>query len=412
MTTYQGRAVEQGGREIWIVSPRRTPIGRLGGALATVRPDDLLAHVFSAVIADAGLDPGAIDEVIAGCANQAGEDNRNIARMAALLAGVPQHVPGYTVNRLCASSLTAVNAASRAIVAGDAEVVLVGGVESMSRAPYSVPKNATGKTAIGNLTAYDTALGWRYPNPKMEALFPLEAMGCTAENLVDQHSISRLDQDAFAFESHRRAVAAQDAGAFEAELVAVPVPQRKGDPILVTADEGPRRGTSAELLARLRPAFRAGGSVTAGNSSTLNDGAAALIVVDAAAGRRLGLTPIARVIASAAAGVDPTIMGIGPVPATEKALARAGWTVGDLDLIELNEAFASQSLAVARTLRLDLDRVNVHGGAIALGHPLGMSGARILVTLIHALKRHDKKRGLAALCVGVGQGVATLVEIA
>ncbi len=396
--------------QAYLCAPLRTPIGRFGGALSTVRADDLLAHVFRAVIERLDLDAAAIDDVIAGCANQAGEDNRNVARMAALLAGLPQSVPGVTVNRLCASSLEAVNMAARAVWAGDADLLLVGGVENMSRAPYSMPRNATGRPTFGNLATYDTALGWRYPNPKMEAMFPLEAMGCTAENLVDTYGITRADQDAFALESHRRAIAAADEGLFAEEIVAVTVPQRKGDPVVVAVDEGPRRGTSMEKLARLRAAFRKGGSVTAGNSSTLNDGAAALVVASEGALKRHNLEPVARVVATGTAGVDPTIMGIGPAPATRKALTKAGWSVNDLDLIELNEAFAAQSLAVIRELGLSPDATNVHGGAIALGHPLGMSGARILTTLLHALKRRDAARGLATLCVGVGQGVATLVE--
>ncbi|MCB9729504.1 MAG: thiolase family protein [Deltaproteobacteria bacterium] len=402
--------MDRGGREAWVVAPVRTPIGRFGGELAAVRPDDLLAHVFAAVLERSGVEAAAIDDVIAGCANQAGEDNRNIARMAALLAGLGHEVPGVTVNRLCASSLEATNMAARAIWAGDADVILVGGVESMSRAPYATPRNATGAASFGNQTAWDTALGWRFPNPRMEALFPLEAMGCTAENLADDHGIGREAQDAFALASHQRAVAAQESGAFEREIVAVPVPQRRGDPVLIARDEGPRADTSAALLARLRPAFRAGGTVTAGNSSTLNDGACALLVVSREAGERLELQPMARIVATGTAGVDPTRMGIGPVPATRKALARAGWSVQDLDLIELNEAFAAQALAVMGELGLDAGRVNVRGGAIALGHPLGMSGARILTTLLHAMADGGARRGLATLCVGVGQGVATLVE--
>ena len=397
-------------RDAVIVSPLRTPIGRFGGALSGVRADDLLAGAFAAVLERSGLDPGRIDDVIAGCANQAGEDNRNVARMAALLAGVPQTVPGVTVNRLCASSLEATHMAARSVWCSDGDVFLVGGVESMSRSPYSVPRNATGKPMFGNLTAYDTALGWRYPNPKMAAMFPLEAMGCTAENLVEQHQISRKDQDAFALASQQKALAAIASGGFEREIVPVSIPQRKGEPVVVAQDEGPRPDTTIERLSRLRAAFREGGTVTAGNSSTLNDGAAALLVCSGAAARELDLQPVARIVATGTAGVDPTIMGIGPVPATRKALAKARWSVGDLDLIELNEAFAAQSLAVIRSLDLDPDRVNVRGGAIALGHPLGMSGARILITLLHALEDRGAQRGLATLCVGVGQGVATLVE--
>ncbi len=396
--------------EALLVAPVRTPIGRFGGGLSGVRPDDLLAHALRATLDRSGIDPAALDDVIAGCANQAGEDNRNIARMSALLAGCPHSVPGVTVNRLCASSLEAVNLAARSIWTGDADAVLVGGVESMSRAPYSVPRNATGRPAAGNMTAWDTSLGWRYPNPRMEAMFPLEAMGCTAENLAKRHGIAREAQDAYALRSHERALAAWEAGDFDAEVVPVPVPQRKGAPIPCARDEGPRADTSLERLAKLRPAFREGGSVTAGNSSTLNDGAAAMLVVSRAAAERHGLTPVARVVAGAAAGVDPEFMGIGPVPATRKALIRAGWTVDDLDLVELNEAFAAQSLACIDELGLDDRRTNPLGGAIALGHPLGMSGARVLVTLTHALRARGGGRGVATLCVGVGQGVATLVE--
>ena len=344
-----------------------------------------------------------------GNANQAGEDNRNVARMAALLAGLPQSVPGVTVNRLCASGLEALSQASRAIAVGDLGLAVAGGVESMSRAPYVIPRGNTAPK-FGNLTAFDTSLGWRFPNPKMEQLFPLEPMGATAENLAEQHQISRADQDAFAFASHQKALRAQDEGWFQGELVAVPIPQRKGPPVMVTTDEGPRRDTSLDRLAKLGAAFRAGGTVTAGNSSTLNDGAAAILVGSAAAGARLGLTPRFRVVARASAGVDPRIMGIGPVPAVTRALERAGWTVADLDAVELNEAFAAQSLAVIRALGLDESRVNQHGGAIALGHPLGCSGARIIATLMGVLDRTGGRRGLATLCVGVGQGLAVLIE--
>ncbi|MFO0744096.1 MAG: acetyl-CoA C-acyltransferase [Myxococcota bacterium] len=395
---------------VWLCNPLRTPIGKLGGALSAVRPDDLLAHALGAVVTQAGLDPAALDEVIAGCANQAGEDNRNVARMALLIAGFPDALPAHTVNRLCASGLTAIHTAARTILAGDADLVLAGGVESMSRAPYSLPKNVSGKPMSGNITAYDTALGWRYPNPRLEARFPLEAMGETAENLAERHGLSREDQDRFALASHQKAVAAAAAGAFDAEITPVAIPGRKGESTVVAKDEGPRADTTLEALAKLGPAFRKGGTVTAGNSSTLNDGAAALLVASDAAVKRHGLQPMARLVAMAEAGVDPRVMGIGPVPATLKALGRAGWSAADLELIELNEAFAAQSLAVVRELGLDPERVNVHGGAIALGHPLGMSGARIIATLCHALRRHGKKRGLATLCVGVGQGVATLVE--
>jgi 3-oxoadipyl-CoA thiolase len=381
--------------------PLRTPIGRFGGGLAEVRPDDLAAHVLQAVVQRSGIDPACIDEVFLGCANQAGEDNRNVARMALLLAGLPQSVPGVTVNRLCASGLEAVNQAARMIRCGDAEVVLAGGVEAMSRAPYVMPRGSN-FPKMGNLTVYDSSLGWRFPNPKMEALFPLEAMGETAENLVERYEISRADQDAFAVESHRRALAAD----FSTEIV--PVPRAKLGPL--EADEGPRADATLESLGKLKAVFRKGGSVTAGNSSTLNDGAAAMIVASPDRAAALGLTPVARILGVASAGVDPRIMGVGPVPAIQKLLTRAGLTVADIDLFELNEAFAAQSLAVIRTLGLDPMKVNVKGGAIALGHPLGSSGARILTTLAYTLRERGQRYGVASLCVGVGQGVATLIE--
>jgi acetyl-CoA acyltransferase len=384
-----------------LCSPLRTPVGRFGGGLAEVRPDDLAALVLRAVVDVSGLDPALLDEVVLGCANQSGEDNRNVARMASLLAGLPQTVPGVTVNRLCASGLEAVVHAARAVRCGEARVALAGGVESMSRAPFSLPRTPP---RTGNYTAFDTSLGWRYPNPKMEALFPLEQMGETAENLAERHGISRADQDAFAVESHRRAIAARAALAEEI----VPVPRAKADPL--TADEQPRADSTVEALARLKPAFRQGGTVTPGNSSSLNDGAAAMIVADPAAARELGLTPLARVVGAASAGVDPRVMGIGPVPAVEKLLARAGLTAADIGLWELNEAFAAQSLAVTRSLGLDLGRVNVDGGAIGIGHPLGCSGARIVGHLARALRVRGVRYGVATLCVGVGQGLAVLVE--
>ena len=395
--------------EVVICEALRTPIGRFGGGLSEVRPDDLLATVLAEVVKRAGIDGALIDEVFAGCANQAGEDNRNVARMAALLAGLPQSVPGVTVNRLCASGLEAVNQTFRAAQVGDCAAFLAGGVESMSRAPYSMPRGAQFPKA-GNLTIYDTSLGWRYPNPKMEALFPLEAMGNTAENIVAQLGISREDQDAFALASHQKAVAAQAAGRFDAEILPVEVPLYRKRTTMLMADEGPRADSSLAALARLRPAFQAGGSVTAGNSSTLNDGAAALLVCTAAFAQEHGLRPLARLVSCASAGVAPQVMGLGPVPATQKALARAGLTVADLDLIELNEAFAAQSICVIRQLGLDEAKVNINGGAIALGHPLGCSGARILTTLVHGLQATGGRYGLASLCVGVGQGVSTIVE--
>jgi 3-oxoadipyl-CoA thiolase len=398
--------------DVVIVDAIRTPIGALGGALARVRPDDLAALVLKTILDRNQFDPALVEEVYLGCANQAGEDNRNVARMALLLAGFPVSVPGVTVNRLCASGLQAVNLAARAIRAGDGEIYIAGGVESMSRAPYSLPK-AEESFGFGNLTAYDTALGWRYPNPKMKELYGIDTMGETAENIASlRPHLTREMQDAFSVRSHQKAIAAIDAGRFTGEIIPVPVPQKKGDPLMVTIDERPRRDTTLESLARLKPAFKKdGGTVTAGNSSGLNDGAAALLLMSAGKAQLLGLKPLARIIASASAGVEPRIMGIGPVPATQKALQRAGLTVAGLGLVELNEAFAVQSLAVLEDLGLDESIVNVNGGAIALGHPLGCSGARILTTLIHEMKRRGNIRyGLATLCVGVGQGEATIVE--
>ena len=397
--------------DVVILSAVRTPIGRIRGALSPVRPDDMAGLVIAEAVRRAGVDPAAVEEVYFGCANQAGEDNRNVARMGLLLAGLPQSVPGVTVNRLCASGLTAVNLGARMIQCGDAEVVVTGGVESMSRAPWSMPK-AAGPFPSGNVTVYDTALGWRYPNPALEALFPLEGMGQTAENLVAQYNISREAQDAFALASHQKAIAAWEKGAFDAEILPVSVPRRKQDPLVVGRDEGPRPETSLEKLAKLRPAFKKdGGSVTAGNSSTLNDGASALVLARRGYAESIGAEILGTYKASASAGVNPRTMGIGPVPASQKALGKAGWSVDQIDLAELNEAFAAQSLAVLHDLPIPQDRVNVNGGAIALGHPLGCSGARILTTLIHALRARGGGRGLATLCVGVGQGVATLIEV-
>lgn len=401
--------------EAVIIDAVRTPIGALGGILASVRPDDLAAHILKALIERTRIDPALVEEIYLGCANQAGEDNRNIARMALLLAGFPVQVAGVTINRLCASGLAAINQAARAIKSGEGEVFIAGGVESMSRAPYSIPK-AEKPFAFGNLTAWDTALGWRYPNPQMQALYGTESMGETAENLAEQYPhLTREKQDAFALASHQRAIAAIDSGKFAEEIAPVPIPQPKGDPILATTDERPRRDTSMESLARLKPAFRAGGTVTAGNSSGLNDGAAALLITSREKAAELGLKPIARIITSAAAGVPPRIMGIGPVPATQKALQRAGLSIQDIQLIELNEAFAIQSLVVMEELGLGHEITNVNGGAIALGHPLGCSGARIMTTLLHEMRRRAPTArrpfyGLATLCVGVGQGEATIVE--
>ncbi|PZN09510.1 MULTISPECIES: thiolase family protein [Thermaerobacter] len=392
-----------------IVAAVRTPIGRHGGALAPVRPDDLAALVIRAAVERAGIDPDAVEDVILGCANQAGEDNRNVARMAALLAGLPQHVAGVTVNRLCGSGLEAVLQAARAIRSGEGEVFVAGGVESMSRAPWVMPKPEHGYPR-GNVQVYDTTLGWRFVNPRLAAMFPPESMGETAENVAERYGIAREDQDRFALESQRKWAAAQEAGKWRDEVVPVEVTDRRGRRTVVAVDEHPRPDTTLEKLASLPPAFRPGGTVTAGNSSGINDGAAALVIMAEGRARALGLRPLARVVAGAVVGVDPRYMGIGPVPATRKVLGRAGWHIADLDLIELNEAFASQCLACIRELGLPEERVNVNGGAIALGHPLGCSGARILTTLVHEMRRRGARRGLATMCIGVGQGIAALVE--
>jgi acetyl-CoA acetyltransferase family protein len=419
--------------EVVIVSAVRTPIGTIRGALSAVRPDDMAALVIKAAVERAGINADTVEEVYMGCANQAGEDNRNIARMGALLAGLPQHVAGLTFNRLCASGLSAVNNAARAIKCGEGEVFVAGGVESMTRAPYSMPKNPERFGPSGNITGWDTTLGWRYPNPAMERLFPLETMGETAENIYEMSKanqiaggeISREEQDRYALQSHERAVNAINNGCFNTEIVPVAIPQGKGQSLTIDTDEHPRYrktdtgyelATSLEKLAALRPSFRPTGTVTAGNSSGLNDGACALVLMSQERADALGLKPLARWIGSAVTGTDPRVMGLGPVEATRKLLNRTGLTIGDLDLVELNEAFAVQSLAVMRELELSQDKTNVNGGAIALGHPLGCSGARILTTLIHEMRRrasdgHRNRYGLATLCVGVGQGEATLIEI-
>ncbi|MEV4704395.1 thiolase family protein [Actinoplanes sp. NPDC049316] len=388
--------------EAYLVGGVRTPQGKYGGALSGVRPDDLAALVVGEAVRRAGVPAESIDEVVLGAANQAGEDNRNVARMAALLSGLPDTVPGYTVNRLCASGLTAIISASRAIRAGEADVVVAGGVESMTRAPWVMAKPGTPWARPGEVV--DSSLGWRFTNPRFSAKQTL-SMGETAEEVAALDGITREDSDAFALRSHERAIDAIDAGRFDAEIV--PVPVKDGE---VVRDEGPRRGGSLEKLAKLRPVFRAGGIVTAGSSSPLSDGAAAIVVASGEAVERYGLTPRARIVVGASAGVEPHVMGLGPVPATEKALARAGWSIDDLDAVELNEAFAAQSLAVVRRLKLDEERVNADGGAIALGHPLGCSGARLTVTLLGRMERENARRGLATLCVGVGQGVSMLVE--
>jgi 3-oxoadipyl-CoA thiolase len=379
-----------------VLSGVRTPIGRRGGALAGVRPDDLAAAVIAEAVARAGVNPEEIEDVYFGAANQAGEDNRNVARMAVLLAGLPETVAGVTVNRLCASGLSAVVAASHAIAAGDGDLFVAGGVESMSRAPL-----VRARPDVGDETEYDTQLGWRFPNPRLAELYPLESMGETGENVAERWNVSREEQDAFALRSQQRWAAAEESGRFDQELVAV-----NG----LTRDEHPRPDTTAEKLAALQPVFREGGSVTAGNASGINDGAAALVIASEERAAALGVEPLGRFVGSAVAGVDPRVMGIGPVPAVRKLLERTGLAVGDLDLVELNEAFASQSLAVIRELGLDDAKVNVNGGAIAMGHPLGMSGARLVVSLLHELRRREGRYGLATLCVGVGQGQAALFE--
>jgi 3-oxoadipyl-CoA thiolase len=395
--------------EAVIIDAVRTPIGKYAGSLKDVRPDDLLAHVIGKLVERTRVPVEAIEDVYAGCANQAGEDNRNVARMAALLAGLPVDIPGATLNRLCGSGLEAVNAAARCIQSDSGDLFIAGGVESMTRAPLVMSK-PTEAFARGAVNLADTTIGWRFINPRLAARFPPEGMGETAENVAEKFRISREAQDAFALQSHQRAVAAMQGGRFKEEIVPVMVPQRKGDPMSVDADEGPRPDTSLDKLARLKPAFREGGTVTAGNASQVNDGAAALLLASHAKAGELGLQPIARVIATGVAGVHPSVMGLGPVPATRKALARAGLRLDQVDLVELNEAFAAQSLACLQELNLDQRRCNVNGGAIALGHPLGCSGARILTTLLHEMRRRGVRYGLATMCIGVGQGIATIIE--
>jgi 3-oxoadipyl-CoA thiolase len=383
-----------------ILSAVRTPVGRYGGGLSGVRPDDLAGLAIAAAVERAGVPPDEIEDVLVGCANQAGEDNRNVARMAVLLAGLPDSVAGVTVNRLCASGLAAITSACHAVIAGDGDLFVAGGVESMSRAPLATAKPDTAFPR-GDRVLYDTTLGWRFPNPRLEAMFPLETMGETGENVAERWHVTREEQDAFALRSQQRWAAASDAGRFDDELVPA------GE---LTRDEHPRRETTLERLAALKPAFRAGGTVTAGNSSGLNDGAAAVVVASEDKARALGLEPLGAFVASAVAGVDPRVMGIGPVPAVRKLLDRTGVSIDAVDLVELNEAFASQSVAVARELGIDEERLNVNGGAIAIGHPLGMSGARLVVSLLHELRRRGGKRGIVTMCVGVGQGQAALFE--
>ena len=396
-------------REAWIVEAVRTPVGRYGGALASVRPDDLAATVLEAVVARSGIDAAIVDDVILGCANQAGEDNRNVARMALLLAGFPVEVAGQTVNRLCGSGLQAVASAAQAIAVGDADVIIAGGVESMSRAPLVTLKPETGYER-GNHELVDTTIGWRFVNPKLDAKYPTISLGETAERVASTWKVSREEQDAFALESQRRAAAAAKSGVHAEEIAPVRIAQRKGDALLVDKDEHPRPETDAASLAKLRPAFTEGGSVTAGNASGINDGAAALLVMEAGRARALGLKPLARIVATAVAGVDPSVMGIGPIPAITKLLTRTGLSAKQIDRVELNEAFASQAVACIRELGLNPATTNIHGGAIALGHPLGASGARMLVTLTRELRRSGGRYGIASMCVGVGQGIAMLVE--
>ena len=394
--------------EAVILSAVRTPIGRYGGGLKDVRPDDMAALTIAEAVRRAGIEAESIEDVILGCANQAGEDNRNVARMALLLAGLPVEVGGQTINRLCGSGLQAINSAAQAIAVGAGDTFVAGGVESMTRAPFVLGKSAS---AFGrDMQLQDTTLGWRFVNPKLSALHHPYAMGETAENVAEKYAVSREEQDAYALRSHQRAVAAQREGRFADEIVPVGVPQKRGEPVIVSQDEQPRSDTTLEKLAALKPAFRKGGSVTAGNSSGINDGAASLVLMAASRAQALGLRPHARIVASAVAGVDPAYMGLGPIPASRKALLRAGLSINDMDLIELNEAFAVQVLRCVRELEIDQERLNVNGGAIALGHPLGCSGARIVTTLLHELERRGGRYGLATMCIGVGQGIATIIE--
>jgi len=395
-------------RRAVVVDCVRTPVSRYGGALSKVRPDDLAARVIRTLIDRTGIDPALVEDVYFGAANQAGEDNRNVARMAALLAGLPETVPGVTVNRLCASSLDAINIAARMIETNHGDVMIAGGVESMSRAPFVIGKAETAFSRYAEI--HDTTIGWRFTNPALATMYHPYSMGETAENVARQYGLSREEQDRFAYESQMKCKAAMEAGRFSDELVSVEVPQRKGDPIVVDRDEHPRPETTLDKLAKLAPAFARDGTVTAGNSSGINDGAAALLLIEEKTAGRLGLSPMAAVGRFASAGVDPACMGLGPIPATRKALSRAGLTIKDVDLIELNEAFAAQSIPCIRELQMDPSCVNVNGGAIALGHPLGCSGARITTTLLHEMKRRGAKRGLATMCVGVGQGVAAIFE--
>lgn len=406
-------------KEVVIVDAVRSPIGNVGGSLASIRPDDLLADILKALVNRTGIDPALISDVYAGCGNQAGEDNRNVARMATLLAGLPATVPGVTVNRNCSSGLEAINQAAKAIIAGEGDIFIGCGVESMSRAPLVMPRPSL-LPKIGHRPIYDSTVGWRFDNPEMNKLYPILSLGETAERVADNYKISQLEQDEFSLQSQERAINAINEGSFKDEIIEVSVSQRKGDPIIFDTDEYPRYrqengklilNTSIEKLSDLKPAFRKGGTVTAGNSSGINDGAAAILMMSKERSEELGLKPIAKWKGSAVAGVDPSIMGIGPVPSTKKLLARLSLDKEDVGLIEINEAFAAQTIGVMKELELDHEKVNVNGGAIALGHPLGCSGARIFTTLLHEMKRKDVRYGLATLCVGVGQGVSTVVEL-
>ncbi|HZS76716.1 MAG TPA: 3-oxoadipyl-CoA thiolase [Ktedonobacteraceae bacterium] len=394
--------------EAVILSAVRTPIGKYAGSLKDVRPDDLAALVIAEAVRRAGVNPASIEDVILGCANQAGEDNRNVARMSLLLAGLPVEVGGQTVNRLCGSGLQAINSAAQAIQVGAGDTFVAGGVESMTRAPFVVGKADSAFSR--NMKMEDTTLGWRFVNPKLAAMHYPYSMGETAENVAERTHISREEQDAFALRSHQRAIAAQKAGRFQDEILPVTIPQKKGEPIVVAVDEQPRADTTLEKLASLKPVFRKNGTVTAGNASSINDGAAALVLTSRRKAEELGVQPRARIVATAVAGVDPAYMGLGPIPATRKVLQRAGLSIQDIDLVELNEAFAVQSLQCIRELEMDEEKVNVNGGAIAIGHPLGCSGARLVTTLIYELERRGGRYGLATMCIGVGQGIATIIE--
>ncbi|MBM4314010.1 MAG: 3-oxoadipyl-CoA thiolase [Deltaproteobacteria bacterium] len=395
-------------REAVIIDAVRTPVGRYGGALKNVRSDDLAALCIAEIVKRNTFDPNTIEDVILGCANQAGEDNRNVGRMAVLLAGLPHSVAGQTINRLCGSALNAVNSAAQAIKSGEGDVFIAGGCESMTRAPFVFAK--ADSPFPRDVKVFDSTIGWRFTNPKMTLPYAKEGMGDTAENVAQKYGLTRLEQDEFAFASQQKWGAANAAGRFNDELVPVVIPQKKGDPVVVGRDEHPRPETTMEQLAKLSPAFKKDGTVTAGNSSGINDGAAAVLLMDAETARRLGCTPLARIVASAVAGVDPSYMGLGPIPATRKALERAGLKIGDIDLVELNEAFAAQALPCMRELGMDPAKVNVNGGSIAIGHPLGSTGARIMATLVHEMKRRGSRYGLVTMCIGVGQGIATIVE--